>query len=237
MQFNSGNNSIISDVRWWCRLPSDDTTLYPVADIRRNANMAMDRVSTLIMRSDNSWEWDDFNNENGDGEATLPLSTGDLEANQEDYALTLSHLKVIRVRVKDPNGNWLTLQPISRRELSDSQIASTGTPSGYDKLGNSIFLTPIPSYGSTEGLEIQYQRPAVYFDADSDAVEPGFAPQFHRLISLYAALDYCDIHLPDQAQKIRARIEALETELVDFYGDRDRDQLPKMTVEPTIEPF
>lgn len=236
MYFNSGDNSIASDVRWWCRLASDDTTLYPLADIARNANMALEKTTALIMRSDNSWEWDDANN------TTQPVADADLEGGQEDYAIPVTHLKILRVRVKDQSGNYVTLTPRSRRLLSDSELASTGTPETYDVLGNSIYLNPKPPYDYTAGLEVQFQRGPSYFTAASVAVEPGFAAQFHRLISLYTALDYCDIHLPDQAKVIRDRIgtppdpghnivgSGLEGELVEFYSSRDYDRPQSLSV-------
>lgn len=243
MQFNAGDSSIVSDVRWWCRLDASDTTLYPLADIARNANMGLDRVTALIQEHDNTFEWDDFNN------TDLPIATADLVSGQQDYPLELSHLKILRVRAKDQQGNWVTLDPVSRHQLTDDQLAATGTPWGYDKFANSIFLVGTPNYGSTGGLELQFQRGASFFDNSDTSKKPGFAAQFHRLISLYAALDYCDIHLPDQAKKIRARIgnppdtdlgikgSGLEGDLAAFYSDRDRDQIPKITLERTLETF
>jgi hypothetical protein len=222
MQFSSGTNSIVDDARYWSR---SNSTTYAIADLVRNANTALDRVISLIFRADNTWEFDDANN------TDLPIATTSLVSAQQDYSLAVTHLKVLRVRAKNTSGNWVTLDPVSRRDVSDSELASSGTPSKYDKLGNSIFLTPEPNYASSGGLEVQFQRGADYFTTADTTKSPGFASQFHRLISLYAALDHTDSRsMEKQSAKIRARIEPLEQELIEFYSSRDYDRAHSLSL-------
>ena len=138
---------LYSDARFWCGIANTDTTTYPLADFTRNANFALDRVSSLIMK------WDDTNN------TDLPIATTSLVASQQDYGIAVGHLKVLKVRIKDQQGNWVSLDPINRRDLTDSQLTTTaGDPKRYDKVGNSLFLYPKPSYASSGGLEVQFQR-------------------------------------------------------------------------------
>ena len=171
------------------------------------------------MKSDNVWEWDDTNN------TDLPIATTSLVASQQDYGIAVGHLKVLKVRIKDQQGNWVSLDPINRRDLTDSQLTATaGDPKRYDKVGNSLFLYPKPSYASSGGLEVQFQRGASYFATTDTTKTPGFATHFHRLVSLYAALDYCETNDFDKrAAKIRANIQTVEAELVQHYSSRDLD--------------
>lgn len=232
MQFNShaSNFDIVSDTKYWCGIPTTDSTKYPIADITRNANLALDRVVSLIQESDNIWEWDDQN------ETDLPIAKTTLVAEQQDYGLAVTHLKIHRVRIKDSAGEWVTLTPINRRDLTDAKLTQTsGTPLQYDKMGNSVFLYPKPSAtGVTlaSGLEIQFQRGASYFTTSDTTKTPGFASPFHRLVSLYAALDYCEANgLERRITRIQGRIATLEEKLVTFYTQRSPDTKNTMELE------
>lgn len=216
MQYNAGVHSIVDDVHYWA---GTDSVTYPIGDLTRNANSAMDRITSLIQKNDNSWEWSDSNN------TTLDIATKNLISGQSDYALSQTYLKILKVRIKDPNGNWITLLPVSRRKLSDSELAAVGIPSSYDVIGSSLVLNCTPNYSSDGGIEAQFQRPGEYFLVNDTTKVPGFAPQFHRLISLYTALDYTDPNdLNSRSQKIRERIIKMESDLERFYQDRDYDR-------------
>lgn len=219
MQFNSHatNLDIVSDVLFWTGTTVDD---YPLVDITRNANFALDRVVSLIQKADNKWEWEDSNN------SDLPIATTSLVADQSDYSLAVTHLKIHKLRIKDPNGNLISLEPKNRKDMTDSELTeSAGTPRTYDKMGNSVFLFPKPSYASTGGLEIQFQRGANYFASTDTTKVPGFATQFHRLVPLYAARDYCSKSgLDSRVAVIDKEITKLESELVEFYSARNFDE-------------
>ncbi len=229
MKFNpaTASESLYQDALYWSGATS---STYPVdPDFTRNANFALDTVTGYIQRADSSWEYQD-NNESGELiDSTIALVSGTAK-----YAITLTWLKITRVRVKDPNGNWVTLKPVSRRELSDAQLAATGTPWAYYKLGKYLYLVGTPNYSQTGGLEVQLQKGAQHFATDDTNEEPGFAPQFHRLVSLLSALDYTDTNeMERRSQKIRQRIgvfpeagiigSGMLLELAEFYSDRDKD--------------
>ena len=221
MQFNSeaNGNDIVTDVHFWA---DTDTTSYSNAAIARNSNRGLDRATALIMEADNVWDWDDSNN------TDLPIATTTLVSGQSDYGIAVTHLKIKRVRVKDAGGTWRTLRPRDRHALNDSDLnRSSGMPEEYDMLGNSIVLSPAPASGSvtlTAGLEIQFQRGPSYFVPDDTTKTPGFASQFHRLIPLYAALDYLLANeMSKRAAVVQDRIRELEQRLQIFYSSRDMD--------------
>ena len=234
MQLQSETNSLdlYSDCLWLCGILSSDTTTYPIKDITRNANYAGDRVSSLIMRSDNTWDWDDTNN------TDLPIGTTTLLDGQQDYSIPVTQLKISRVRVKDSQGNYVVLEPVNRRDLTDSELTATaGMPSKYDLLGNSIMLYPKPAttnVTTSAGLEVQFQRGFSYFVYTDTTKVPGFATPFHRLVSLYAALDYCEANeLDKRVTRIQNKINALEAELVEHYSRRAKDIQPSLRVDNT----
>lgn len=230
LQSETNNLDLYSDCLWLCGLLSTDTTSYPIKDFTRNANFAGDRVATLIMRSDNTWEWDDTNN------TDLPIGTTTLVAEQQDYSIAVTQLKILRVRVKDAQGNYQILDQVNRRDLTNSELTeSSGLPRKYDVIGNSIMLYPKPKAGSvttTAGLELQFQRGFSYFIYTDTTKVPGFATPYHRLISLYCALDYCEANeLDKRAIRCQNKINALEAELIEHYSRRERDVQPTISIQ------
>lgn len=233
MQYNGETNALdlFSDARAWCGIADTDTTTFTLKEFTRSANFALDRALALILKADGKWQFDD----------TVQTSeildvSNNLVANTQKYAISVTWLKIGRVRVKDSAGNWITLSPTDRRDLSDPELTATaGTPAKYELLGNWLYLYPKPSYASTGGLEVQFQRAMSYFATTDTTKTPGFATQFHRLCSLHPALDYCEMNsLDKRAQAIRAKIgsppteastgSGMEKDLVDFYSSRNADQ-------------
>ena len=227
----TNNLDLYSEARDWCGIPTSDTTTLPLATFIRSANFGLDRVISLILRADGKWQFDDNNNS---GEL-LDVST-DLVSGTQIYSIGVTWLKIKKIRIKDSAGDWVTLTPVDRRQLSDAQLtADAGDPKRYDKLGNYLYLYPKPNYASTGGLEVQYQRGASYFAYNATTTVPGFDSDFHILIALYGALDYCEKNdLHSRASAIRAKIGVpqtqaqagfgLENELMERYSSKDADQ-------------
>jgi hypothetical protein len=245
--FNSETNGLdlYSDARFLCGLDeTTDTTSYPIKAFTRNANFGLDRVNALVLKADGGWIFDDTNQA---GE--LLDVTNNLVSGTQKTALSVTWLKIARVRIKDSAGNWITLPEVKRNAQTDSQLtASSGTPSSYFHLGNYLYFDKAPNYASTGGLEVQFQRGPSYFIYTDTTKTPGFASQLHRLISLYGALDFCDINsMTDRANSLRLRIgtppdllnnqpgSGMEKELVDFYSSRDTDA--KVTLTPRREDY
>lgn len=212
-------------------LTSTDSNSYPIADLTRSANSAVERVVSLINGADSRWQFDDTN------QTDLPVATATLTAGQQDYALATSHISIDRVEVKDESGNWHVLSPIDVRELTrdkkqaiSSYKSTNGIPEEYDKMGNSIFLYPAPSYTQASSLKVFFTRPPVAFTTSDTTATPGFNSLFHTLIPLWASYDYAVAYRPDLANGLMAEINRLEKEVEDFYGLRARDFRPRMTV-------
>ena len=220
---------IVQDIDYILFGSSTATSPYAIADKTRNINNAYDKVVSLILQADGRWEWDDNN------KTDLPIGTTSLVANQQDYEMSAAtFLKILKVEIKDSSGNWKVLSPISLDDKTTQSItdykSTAGTPQEYDKLGNSIFLYPKPSYASSGGLKIFYQRNVTYFSATDTTEVPGFAEPFHRILSYGAALDYAIANsMQSKINILKPLMTELETGLMKFYSSRGRDE--KMTIK------
>ncbi len=227
---STGKTGIVEDCDF---LVNTDSTSYPIEQKTRNANRKMDEVVSIILQSDGRWEWDDTNN------TDLPIGTTSLVDQQQDYNIAGgTFLRIDRVEVKDINGNYYLLYPISEKNITDQALTefekTPGRPLYYDKLGDSIFLYPKPSSANVttaSGLKVYFQRLPSYFAATDTTKSPGFNPLFHRLISMGMALDYAiQNEMNGKINILTPLIAKMETNLVEFYTTRSRDEHISMTV-------
>lgn len=191
---STGKTGLVDDFFFLIFGNSDDhTSDVPLADIVRMINRGYDETTIKILQADSQWEWDDNN------KADLPISRIDLVAGQQNYGISGAvYLKVGKVEIQDPNGNWIRLRQFQEDELgtiADNAFDNTpGVPQFYRIQGNSIFLYATPNYSLVRGIRIFYQRNVTYFTAGNTTPEnaqvPGFAEPFHRILSVVAALDY-----------------------------------------------
>jgi hypothetical protein len=199
---------------------------YSLEDRTRNINGRYDEITSLLFRADPRWKWDDSNYEN------LPIGTTELKANQENYAFGDPLLVISKLRVKDRNGDYITLTPRAREELPDSILNGHGDPQYYYKIGNAVFPVPIPDYGMDEGFEITFQRMANYFVSTDTDKMPGFAPNFHRYLSIGAALDHAIANgMTEKINVLTAMLEVKKKEIDEHYNRRSADERPKLTLK------
>ena len=234
-KFNSGTDSLYADALFWSGATSDTFPIDP--DFTRSANFAVQRITAAVQKCDNTWKYNDSNSSSELIDSSTNLTT------TNKYAISLAWLKISRVRIKDPNGNWITLKKVTRDELTDAQLSAVGTPWAYYKLGKFIYLVGTPDYSATGGVEIQFQTSGELFVVADTTKEPGFAPQFHRLVSLLSAMDFTMANeMEKRTQKILAIAgrepdpvsgdpgAGMFRELVAFYTDRDQDGIQSANV-------
>jgi hypothetical protein len=90
-------------------------------------------------------------------------------------------------------------------------------------------LYPTSDYSSTAGLRAYFKRDASYFVTTDTTKEPGFNPQFHRLLSIGAAADYCLFAgMNNKLSTLQAEIAKLEEGLINFYANRSKDEHPRI---------
>ena len=223
-------SGIIQEIDFLLNL--DDPATYDIKHKTRNVNRAYDRVVSLILQADSRWEWEDTN------KTDLPIATTDLVAGQRDYGIDITFLRITKLLVKDRAGNWQILIPVDENDPEGRDIIEEeeeGVPQKYIKKANSIFLDPKPNYSSTAGLKIHFQRNADYFTSDDTSKKPGFAEPFHRLLSLYAAYDWCLANnLAGRIAILANEIAKMEAALIEFYSSRARDEKPRIRLRKEI---
>ena len=227
MEFNNTTtkDGILQDCEFWLfganygQITGNANTL---ATFTALANRALDSLTTKILDADDRWEFDDTTY------TDYPIATTDLITNQKDYELSVSHLKVTRVEAKDQNGDWFLLKPMDLKDIDvarDEFMSTPSTPVYYDKLATSLFLFPAPSYDSTGGLRVYYQRQPNYFVSTDTTKKPGFVTILHRMVSMMACYDFAvSNNLTDKITVLRDELAKKELELSKFYGRRNKDE-------------
>jgi hypothetical protein len=229
MYFNptDKSNSIIADIDFL--LFGDGSTFnsdYSIEDRTRNVNIALDEVVAELFKADPNFMWDDTTNPD------FPIATIDLEEGKDHYTIPDETLVIHRMRVKDRNGSWVTLTPVMRRELTDSELASSGTPSKYYKIDNALFPIPVPDYGATGGVELEFQRGANHFTTTDTNKKPGFNPQFHQYLSVGAALRYALANgMDNKVSYLQAEKERIEMAIQEHYARRSPDVGTKLKLK------
>lgn len=229
MKFNPSDksNSLIADIDFL--LFGDGSIFndeYSLTDRTRNINTAYDEAIAELYKADPNYKWDDTTN------SDFPLATLDMSADQDHYSLLDSALVIHRVRIKDDGGNYVTLTPKLRSELSDDDLASTGVPDSYYKMGGAVFPIPVPNYGATDGVEIEFQRGGNHFTTTDIDATPGFNSQFHRFLSIGAALDYAVANgMNKKITTLSALKEQWRQRMIEHYQLRSPDERPKLKLK------
>jgi hypothetical protein len=187
-------------------------------------NRALDKVTSLILECDGRWEFDDTNY------TDLPIGTTTLVNNQQDYSLSVSHLRILRIEILGADGKYVKIDPIDFGDVDQQAMTEfmngAGTTKYYDLLGGSVFLYPKPQTGyvtMAQGLKIYYQRVPSYFVTTDTTKVPGFVTLFHRLISRWACWDYAIMRNLSNKNDLKDQVLLLESQLKDFYSARDDD--------------
>lgn len=192
-------------------------------EVTADINLAYDEFVWMAIRYSGLWQFDDSN------QTDYPIITTSLVASQRDYAFTTDGssnliLDVYRVLVKDTSGVYQEIKQKDQNQ-NDSNTNNTisfvdgnnttGTPTAYDILGNSIFLDPIPSYNSSAGLKVFVNREPSYFISSDTTKKPGVPGIFHKYFALKAALDYARRNTLSNYQNLLA-------EVLRYEGDESR---------------
>ena len=206
---------IVQDIDFLC---GTNTTTYPLVDKVRNINQAYRDVNRLIWDVCDQWQYDDANN------TDTPKALTTLTGGTKTYAIPTTSQKIRRIEVKNANGDWVKLEPIDYKDINEALpefLETAGLPIYYDLVGQFISLYPTPAADkvtTSSGMAVYMDRDVVSFTTASTTLEPGFAPSFHRILSLQAALD-----LEQDANK-RNLFVAEKTQLTEglkrFYGSR-----------------
>lgn len=192
-------------------------------------NRWMDRTFTLIFEADGRWQFDDSNH------TDYPTITTSLTANRRDYAFTSDEngnliLEVHKVAILPSSGAsaYVELTPADTADpLSpyvENNTSVTGTPETYDKLGNAIFLDPIPSSTIASGLKVYISREGSYFTTGDTTKKPGFHGLYHDILFVGPCYEYALDNALDKANGLSIRLARLEDGIKEAYSRRAKDE-------------
>lgn len=183
---------------------------YPIADLTRDANAALDVAFTLILGADGSWQFDSVN------QTDLIIGKTDLISGQQDYSFDDEYLLLSKpLQILLPDGvTWQELNPVD----ANNPTSQSGIPYQYNKIGNSFLLDDIPNYSwrmeeeGKQGLKAFFQRKIDHFTTEDTDKEPGFAKHLHKFVSLYCQHSYA-------RAKGLSKLSKLEKDLLFYTGN------------------
>lgn len=189
------------------------------------------RIWATIFRATGNWEYDDSNN------SDLPEATTDLVSGTAKYALPSTALTAQRIEVKDSAGLWIQLRPFTKQIIAtglDEFMDTAAIPEYYRLIGGTIELYPAPSYNSTNGLKVYFDRDSYDFSTSDTTRTPGFASPYHKLLPLKVSIEWLDIKQPTSQTLpgLRAKEQRLELDLVNYYSTRWKDYKPRIQRVP-----
>lgn len=220
---------------------ASETTTLPLSEFFRSANEWNRQVNTWIMQVEAGWKWYDGNN-NG----ALPIYIGSLTNLKQTVSLPSTALKIEKIEVLDANGNYQIVQPINQMEISRQGYSmsefykTAGLPVFYEPVGNLIVFYPAPSSSYmtlTNGFKIFFNGTSVAFEITDTSTKPGFAENFHKIISAGSALDFASSRqMANAISTLASRINTLRGDLQEFYSSRQSALRPQIIItrESTI---
>lgn len=237
-QTSSPYNGLIQECETWLfgseygAISSNQKVL---ATFTRLINRAYDKTQLEILKVDGRQQFHDR------GLTNLPIDTADLVANQADYQLSITHLKMLGVEVKDTNGDWYALSPIDQQDIRRKGHAYTefmetaGRPMYYDLIGGSVYLFPKPAADqvatgtASQSLKVFYQDEVDYFTVDDTTKTPGIPTPLHYVIPLFACQQYAKSNqMAEKARELDAEIQIAKEEIRQFFSKRNVDDKTRL---------
>ena len=239
MVFNDTTTSqgLIQDIDFWLFGSSAtmNITAYPLADRTRRINQRLNRVVSVIFKNDRRWKHDDFNHDD------MNIFYSTLVEGQNDYEISgADFLTIEEVAILNSDGKYRILTPIVREAgnaqyLQGLEDGDSGTPTHYEKHGNSIIMYPKPSLSyltATKGLMVRGKRTPSYFVVGDTTKAPGFNPLHHSYLSIGASYDYALANgMKSKVIQLAPDIAKFEKDIADDYARRSRDSQPKITTD------
>lgn len=144
-------------------------------------------IWSKIFESQGAWKYDDTNQTN------LPQAYTDTTTGTSKYALSAEALTINRVDFKNSEGAYIKLESITQENIDkglDDFLSDNGVPKYYRLVGRTIEVFPAPSYDSTAGLKIYFDRAGISFTSSDTTAVPGFASPFHYLLATKASMEW-----------------------------------------------
>lgn len=199
-----------------------------------DANIALDYLWNIGLRSDGGWQIDDTNHTDFP-ERTMTLTSGTrrylLHSFTADAGTNLM-LEVQKVFVKDPTGVYQEMERVNVQgqldetsSFTDGQALS-GTPYRYDATGGYIDLDPVPDYTLAPGIKVLIKREPAYFASTDTTKKAGIHGSLHPYLYLKPAYDYARRNNMPTTNELLRQVKEMEQVIEDTFmrrgwGDRN----------------
>jgi len=211
-----------------------------------DVNIAFDDFLTIAIPASGKWQYDDSNH------TDYPVMTTNLVSGQRDYSISTDGnsnlvLDIYKVLILPSATSTLyqSIEPIDEFD-GDTDIITgntvTGTPYGYGKLANGVFLEPKPNYNATSGLKIFINRESSYFAYTDTTKKPGVPGILQKYFYLKPAREYarryslaCFAGLNDAVLKMEGSEEqGIQGEIAKYFSRRAKDEVQLLENEEII---
>lgn len=230
MQFNDTTNDsgLIQEAEFLTNLGTTGISgnAQRLQDFTRLINSRYQQVVVMILKAQNSWDYDDINH------TDFPILTTSLVDAQQDYSLPASEkiLKLKRVEITYDGTNWYKAEPLDIGTIGEA-TGTTSISANFSKLSpfydiqyNSIFLYPIPDAAVANGLKLWVTREVDEFVNTDTTQEPGIDEPFHRMLAIGAAMDWAIAKGLGVKNDLMALYQDYERRLGDYYGAKQTDK-------------
>lgn len=209
------------------------TDIYLPADRLIAINNGYDKFHSVILGSQDEWDFDDSNY------TTLPIANTELTANTGTYALPSTIYKLNKVEINYGSG-FVKAIPLDLNEtnLSETEVLSLATVEQprYRVFGGTIKLYPTPTATVSGGLQLYYDREVDSFTSSqvtTGTKKPGFDRIFHDYIALSASIDGAIKFTLSNLVSLQNQLIDLEKRAEKFFGSKvvDRNYQFKGNIE------
>lgn len=222
-------------------ISGDSTTLKKFTN---NINEALYELIVEVMRSQDSFDWDDVNNT-----ADYPIGTAAL-ATQRDYVLpsSLNFLTLKRLDVTYDGVNWYKAEAIDSSQmghgLGDTTNAANEdayydiTKPRYDPKSDGFWLYPQASQAQVDAgakFRIEFTRNFNEFTSSDTTQEPPLDRPFHDLVAVGASLKWAVMKDQVRAQNLNLLYAQGMDKLKTYYGRRNTDA--QLIFDPIIPSY
>lgn len=215
-----------------------DINSYPLKDIVRRINGALEELVAMIINADGTWQFDDTNY------SDAPRGKGTLVEGREYYTFASEYLQIESIEILDTNTLYRRIKPFDPHDfevespdeywgVDSSGNPNKGFPEVYDIKGDSIRLYPAPTSADvtlTNGIRITFKRTIKLFTMSNSTTitsgeeddEPGIPSPYHILLAYMAAIPYCMAYKKDRVALYEKKIGEMKKSLIEHYAHREK---------------
>lgn len=211
------------------------TDIYLPADRLDSLNKYYDQLHSIILDSQDEWDFDDSSN------TDLPIATTDLLANTDTYAIPDTLYRLNKVELNYGSG-FVKALPLDLNEtnLSEDEVLERANVSAprYRIFGQTIQLYPAPTSSVLDGIKLYYDRAITHLTADDVSTgtkKPGLDQLWHDYIALGASVDGAIKFNLNNLNSLETKLQDMEQRIRRYYGKKTTDR--KVVITNFIENY